>query len=67
MCIISESQINQLQGLGFSTEDCQTALELTTGDTEAAAVWLTENAKIVPAKKEDVRITKVEVSMDLML
>ena len=28
---------------------------------DAAAVWLTENAKVITAKKEDLKITKVEV------
>ena len=45
-CIL-ESQLTQLEELGFSTIDCQTALEQTTGDTDAAAVWLTENAKVI--------------------
>ena len=35
------------------------------GDTEAAAVWLTENAKVESHKKEDLKITKVEVSKNL--
>ena len=58
---ISESQLSQLEELGFSTIDCQTALEMATGDTDAAAVWLTENAKVIPPKKDDLKITKVEV------
>ena len=34
---------------------------MTTGDTDAAAVWLTENAKVITPKKDDLKITKVEV------
>ena len=61
MYYVSESQISQLEELGFSTKDCQTALEVTVGDTEAAAVWLTENAKIITPKKDELKVTKVEV------
>ena len=51
----------QLEELGFSMSDCQTALEVSGGVTDEAAVWLTRNAKIVPPKKDDLKITKVEV------
>jgi vacuolar protein sorting-associated protein 13D len=37
--------INKLQSMGFSPEDCAKALDISAGDVDEAALWLTQHAK----------------------
>ncbi|XP_053397933.1 intermembrane lipid transfer protein VPS13D-like isoform X2 [Mercenaria mercenaria] len=60
---LTETQVAKLIDMNFSREDCLKSLKVKRDNLEEAAVWLTENAKVVKPKKDETKITVVEVNM----
>ncbi|KAL4233287.1 Vacuolar protein sorting-associated protein 13D [Mactra antiquata] len=58
---VSELLVNQLMDMNFSREDCIKSLKINKDDMEEAAVWLTQNAKVV--KPDGNKLTAIDVNM----
>uniref|UniRef100_A0A0P6FFD1 Vacuolar protein sorting-associated protein 13D n=1 Tax=Daphnia magna TaxID=35525 RepID=A0A0P6FFD1_9CRUS len=59
------NEINKLKALGFSTDDCQTALRSCNDNLEEAALWLTQNASTVTGQRQpemaEIQIRGIEI------
>lgn len=62
----SKENINKLGELGFSIKDCETALSACDDNIECAAVWLTENSRILHFQNQLVQQNSVASDSQFM-
>jgi len=58
------TEVDRLQALGFSIEDCQKALDVCGDSLEEAALWLTQNASALeptPSSSKEIKIRAIEI------
>ena len=62
---VSEAEVEKLKNLGFSADDCRTALETCDDNLEEAALWLTQNASTAvgtqPSEMNEIKVRGIEI------
>ena len=62
---VSETEVEKLKNLGFSADDCRTALETCDDNLEEAALWLTQNASTAvgtqPSEMNEIKVRGIEI------
>uniref|UniRef100_A0A2R5LD33 Putative vacuolar protein n=1 Tax=Ornithodoros turicata TaxID=34597 RepID=A0A2R5LD33_9ACAR len=59
----SASDVQTLQGMGFSYEDCLRGLQHSSGKVDEAALWLTQNATVLRSMSSGVNVRAVELKV----
>ena len=58
---VSETEVEKLKNLGFSSDDCRTALQTCDDNLEEAALWLTQNASTAvgtqPSEMNEIKVS----------